>query len=285
MNLPPIITADALIDLTATSSPDSAVIVCDVRWYLDRRPGLAAYQSGHIPDAIFVDLDEHLTAPPRRSAGRHPLPAAATFAASLSALGIGPQDTVVAYDDAGGMSAGRLVWMLRILGQPAALLDGGIQHWTGPLETVTRTRPSIFCPIREWPNEIIVDADTTAAAAADSSTLVLDARAPERYRGETEPVDPRAGHIPGAANHPFATNLGEDGTFLTADELRARFLASGVTATDDPANAPIIYCGSGVSACHNLLAIEHAGLGTARLYPGSWSQWANDDSRVAATGN
>jgi thiosulfate/3-mercaptopyruvate sulfurtransferase len=274
--LPPIISAAGL------QAAAGEVIVCDVRWYLDRRPGLAAYDTGHIPGAIFVDLDEHLTSLARKSAGRHPMPSAASFAASLGSLGIGANSSVVAYDDAGGMSAGRLVWMLRALGHEAALLDGGLQAWDGEFETVRSVRKSVECPIRPWPDELFADADTTASSAAGDSVVVLDARAPERFRGDAEPVDPRAGHIPGAANHPFSSNLGGDGRFLAPAELRTNLEQSGVT--EDGAS-PIFYCGSGVSACHNLLAMEHAGLGRGRLYPGSWSQWSNNPGRPAALGD
>ena len=275
MSLPPIITPDELNELQA----DRNVVICDVRWYMDNRSGQEAYLEGHLPGAIFVDLDEHLTAPPRPSAGRHPLPAAASLATGLGALGISADDVVVAYDDAAGMSAGRLAWMLRILGQPAALLDGGIQLWPGDLEQVINRRPSVFCPIRPWPTDCLASADETELAA-QRGERVLDARAAERFRGDVEPIDRKAGHIPGAVNHPFSTNLDDSGRFLSSDELRSRYEATGVTES----TSTIVYCGSGVSACHNLLAMERAGLTQARLYPGSWSQWSRDDSRSVATG-
>ncbi len=260
----------------AEEVPHLHVVVCDVRWYLDGRPGREAYEAGHIPGAIFVDLDRDLTAPPSPEAGRHPLPPAEDFAVALGALGIGPDDVIVAYDDNGGMSAGRLVWMLRVLGWEAMLLDGGLQAWDGPLETGAVKRPAVDCPVRPWPDGAFVDIGEVAEHAATG--IVIDARGPERFRGETEPVDPRPGHVPGARNAPFAANL-DEGRFRSPDDLRGHYAALGVT---DAAEV-VAYCGSGVSACHDLIAMEHAGLGRGRLYVGSWSQWSATD-RPASTG-
>ena len=197
----------------------------------------------------------------------------------------------MAYDDQGGMAAGRLVWMLRALGQPAALLDGGLAAWSavsgGQLERGDEVRPATVVPVRPWPAELLASADTTGRAAATGAAVVLDARAPERYRGEVEPIDARPGHVPGARNAPFAANLDPaTGRFRPAEELRLAFEATGVTFGADGAEV-IVYCGSGVSACHDLLALEAAGLppGRARLYPGSWSQWAADPARPAALGD
>lgn len=271
--LPPIISVDAAV-------AHGNIVFCDVRWYLDRRPGHAAYQDGHIPGAIYVDLDEHLAFLPTKSGGRHPMPSAASFAASLSTLGIGPDDTVVAYDDSHGMSAGRLVWMLRITGHDAALLDGGLQAWTDELETEHRRRSPVFHPIRQWPEGLIVDADDAAVAGEAADLHLVDSRAAERYRGEIEPVDPQAGHVPGAINLPFSDNIGEDGVFLDPAGLRRRFEDAGITDAD----TAVFYCGSGVSACNNLLAVEQAGLGRAKLYAGSWSQWSNDPDRPVSVG-
>jgi thiosulfate/3-mercaptopyruvate sulfurtransferase len=252
-----------------------AAVVCDVRWYLDGRSGLEAYRAGHVPGAVFVDLDRALAGPPSPAAGRHPLPDPEVFARELGALGVGDADTVVAYDDTNGMSAARLVWMLRIIGQDAALLDG----WDGPLARGDDARPAARRAVRPWPADRLATIDEVAAGVPGA---LVDARAPERYRGETEPVDPRPGHIPGAVNVPFAGNVGPDGRWLAPDDLRARFAAAGVRAGDDV----VAYCGSGVSACCDLLALERAGLGArARLYPGSWSQWSSDPSRPAATGS
>jgi len=253
------------------------LVPCDVRWYLDGRSGREAYGGGHLPGAVFVDLDEHLAAEASPEVGRHPLPSAEAFAASMGTLGIGFDDPVVAYDDAGGMAAGRLVWMLRILGRPAALLDGGIDAWDGPLEQVPTIRPPVEVPVVAWPAEALATIDEVAAAAASSDGTVLDARGAERYRGEVEPVDRRAGHVPGAVNAPFAANLVVDGPdagrFLPPDRLAERYRGLGV----DDASATVAYCGSGVSACHDLLAMEHAGMGRGRLFVGSWSQWSHSD--------
>ena len=269
--LGPILDAGAVAEL---STGHGDTVLCDVRWYLDGRSGLEAYEAGHLPGAVFVDLDEHLTAEPGPGVGRHPLPVAEAFAGSMGELGIGPDDTVVAYDDAGGMSAGRLVWMLRVLGQAAALLDGGIGAWSGQLETRTPQRTPVDVPVRPWPDRAFVDIGEVAVGAA--GRVLLDARAPERYRGEVEPMDPRAGHVPGAVNAPFAANL-VDGRFLLPADLSDHYRALGVEDATDV----VAYCGSGVSACHDLLAMEHAGMGRGRLYVGSWSQWSASNHPIA----
>ncbi|MGZ6708061.1 MAG: sulfurtransferase [Solirubrobacteraceae bacterium] len=245
------------------------VVVADVRWYLDGRSGRAAYDAGHLPGAVFVDLDAVLTAPASVESGRHPLPDAEHFARAIGALGIEDGSVVVAYDDAGGTVAARLVWMLRALGEPAALLDGGIGAWDGPLSTEAAAPPPGAFTARPWPAALLASADD----AGDPANRVLDARAGERYRGEVEPVDAQAGHIPGAVNVPARSLLDDDGRFLAPAVLRERL-----------AGADVAYCGSGVTACHVLLAIEHAGLPPARLYPGSWSQWSGDPTRPVARG-
>lgn len=256
--IPPVVDRSFLTD-----HPDA--VLADVRWYLDGRSGRDAWLGGHLPGAVFVDLNTVLAAPPSAKAGRHPLPEPEVFAAGLAELGIGEDDTIVAYDDAGGASAARLVWLLRNVGVEAALLDGGIAAWDGPLEEGPTTRePATFAP-RPW------DAHTLATIDdATTAYRVIDARAGARYRGDTEPVDARAGHIPGAINVPYGGNLDAEGRFLPPAALRERFEAAGVT----DAAGVIVYCGSGVTACHDLLALEHAGLGRASLYPGSWSQYA-----------
>jgi thiosulfate/3-mercaptopyruvate sulfurtransferase len=265
-----------IVDAARLRERRDGVVVADVRWYLDDRDGRAAYDAGHIPGAVFVDLDEDLAAPGSPAAGRHPLPAPEDFAAAMGRLGIGDDDTVVAYDDQGGIMAARLVWMLRATGHDAALLDGGIGAYDGPLETQTPApAPKRFTP-RPWPEDRVASIDD----AADPANVVIDARQRERYLGEPNPLDPRAGHIPGARNVPAREHLGADGRFLPVDELRETLAAAGVDGT-----APVVSsCGSGVTACHNLLVIEHAGLGHGRLYPGSWSQWANDPDRPVETG-
>jgi thiosulfate/3-mercaptopyruvate sulfurtransferase len=267
---------DPVVDAAWLSDHRDAVVVCDIRWYLDGRSGADAYAGGHIPGAVFVDLDTDLCAKPSATAGRHPLPEPDAFAAAMGRLGIAGDDLVVAYDDAGGACAARLVWMLRVTGHDAALLDGGLATWHGPLETAAPARTPARFDAVPWPAEHVADSVGAASAA-----VLVDARAAERYRGEVEPVDPRAGHIPGAVSLPLWGNLDADGRFLPPDALRARFEAAGIRAGGDT----VVYCGSGVSACHNVLALERAGLGPARLYPGSWSQWSADPSRPVATGD
>jgi thiosulfate/3-mercaptopyruvate sulfurtransferase len=264
-----------VISPVVSAVPEGAV-VADVRHYLDGRSGRAAYDGGHLPGAVFVDMDTVLAAPASAAEGRHPLPDPETFAAGLSAAGIGDDDTVIAYDDAGGVMAARLVWMLRALGHDAALLDGGLLAYDGPLETAAPARPPARFTPRPWPADRLASIDD----AADPANVVIDARQRERFRGDEEPLDPRAGHIPGARSVPARENVGADGRFLPVEQLRATLAGAGVT---DGAGV-VSYCGSGVTACHNLLAIEHAGLGEGRLYPGSWSQWSHTD-RPGARGN
>ncbi|HZQ29210.1 MAG TPA: sulfurtransferase [Acidimicrobiales bacterium] len=258
---------------------DGPLVVADVRWYLDGRSGREAYAGGHIPGAVFVDLDTALTAGAGHGPGRHPLPAPGAFARAMEALGIGDGVTVVAYDDAGGSIAARLWWMLDVQDHAALVLDGGLAAWPGPLvkepspgESPLPAPPAHFTA-RPWPAGTLADADAVAAATG----AVLDARAPERYRGDVEPVDPRAGHVPGARNAPWAANLDPaTGRFLPAAALRARY--------DEFGPVEIAYCGSGVTACHDLLALRLAGLPPARLYEGSWSDWSADPVRPLATG-
>jgi thiosulfate/3-mercaptopyruvate sulfurtransferase len=252
------------------------VALIDVRWYPDGRSGSDAYSQGHIPGAVWMDLNEALAEPPSVAGGRHPLPSPERFAAGMAAAGIGDGTRVVAYDDGGGMAAGRLIWLLRTLGHPAALLDGGLQSWTGPLETETGQAEAADFTSRPWPSERLASLEEVPTVA-----LLLDARAPERFRGEVEPLDPRAGHIPGAANAPWPANLNPDGRYHSSTALREQFEAVGARPNQDV----VVYCGSGVTACHTLLALEAAGVDGARLYPGSWSQWCADPDRPAATGD
>jgi thiosulfate/3-mercaptopyruvate sulfurtransferase len=267
----------AVVDAAWLQEHRVGVVVADVRWYLDGRSGRAAYDSGHLPGAVFVDVDRVLSRAHAPEDGRHPLPSPEAFARALGTLGIGDGDTVVAYDDAGGTIAARLVWMLRALEHPAALLDGGLAAYAGPLETEKVARPPATFTARPWPEARLAAIED----AANRANTVLDARDPERYRGDVEPVDPRAGHIPGARSMPTRGHLAADGRFLAPEALRRRFAAAGVAT----GASVVSYCGSGVTACHQLLALEHAGLGHGRLYPGSWSQWANTPGRAAATGD
>lgn len=248
--------------------------VADVRWSLGGPPGFEAYREGHIPGAVFIDLDAELAAAPSTEGGRHPLPDPAEFAEAMGRAGIGDGSIVVAYDAAGGFSAGRLVWMLRSLGVEAALLDGGLAAWPGPLATeIPDPDPATFS-LREWGPAQIATMDEAVAGP-----LVVDARAAERYDGSTEPTGVAAGHIPGALSAPLSDNLDADGSFHTPDELRERYEALGVK----DASRAIVYCGSGVTACHDLLAMEYAGLGRGRLFVGSWSAYA-PSGRPIATG-
>ncbi|HKA03965.1 MAG TPA: sulfurtransferase [Acidimicrobiales bacterium] len=272
---------DVLVDADWLADHLGGVVLADVRWYLDGRDGRAAYESGHIPSAVFVDLDADLSGPGDPTDGRHPLPSPGQFAAAMGRLGIGTDDTVVAYDDSGGGTAGRFVWMLRVTGHDAALLDGGLPAWPGQLETgPSPSRPMAPFVARPWPAAALADADGTADAAKTGA--VLDARSIDRFRGENETIDRRPGHIPGARSAHWTANLDPvTGRFLPPSALRARFEALGVRAGREI----VAYCGSGVSACANLVALERAGFAGARLYVPSWSGWSADPDRAAATGD
>lgn len=272
---------DPVVDVGWLEAHRDAVVLLDVRWALGGPPGRDAYREGHLPGAVFVDLDEQLAAPASAEAGRHPLPTPEDFAAAMSAVGVGDGATVVVYDDSKGSSAARAVWMLRVLGVDAALLDGGLGAWPGPREAGEVVAAPATFTARPWPAALILDADTTASLAA-AGTPVLDARVAGRFTGEAPvPADPRPGHIPGAVNAPWPANLDADGRFRSPDELRAQYADLGVSPGGE---APVLYCGSGVTASLDLLALERAGIEGARLYPGSWSQWAADETRPVATG-
>lgn len=266
-----------IVDFEWLKEHQGEVRVVDVRWYLDGRSGHDAYEKGHIPGAVFIDLHTQLSGHGGPEVGRHPLPEPSLFAEAMSESGIGDGATVVAYDDAGGVMAARLIWMLRALGENAALLDGGLQNYKGPLQTGVSTPTRARFSPRSWPKSRLADIDE----ASDPKNIVIDARNRDRYRGEADPVDPRPGHIPGAINIPCRENLNADGTFLPAEILRHRFEEAGVKEGKDV----ISYCGSGVTACHNLLAMEFVGLGQGRLFPGSWSQYSQAADRPVSTGS
>lgn len=262
------------------------LVVADVRWQHGQpRFGQEAFEAGRIPGSVRLDLDRDLSDLTDPSRGRHPLPDPRRLVAALARAGIGEGTRVVAYDDAAGAVAVRLWWLLRWLGQKGVgfLLDGGIAKWTaegravesGPApDPAPHPRP-IAPRVRD---ELTVPRDLVARAET-LELILLDARAPERYRGEVEPIDARAGHIPGAVNAPFAASLTADAApvFRSPEELRAGFAQLGIGPGDGP--RIVCYCGSGVTACHDLLALELAGIRGARLYPGSWSEW------VAAQGS
>ena len=263
---------------------DPAWVVCDCRHDLaDYGAGRRAYSEAHIPGARFVHLDEDLSGPKTGHNGRHPLPHPLTLALRLGALGIDSTHQVVAYDASGGCFAARLWWMLRWVGHArVAVLDGGWQAWTGGGHPVTAERPSVTptaYTLRPQP-DLAVDAAYVAAHLHDPDVAVLDARSPDRFRGENETLDPVAGHIPGAVNRFFKLNLDDSGRFKPAEDLKREI--AGVLGGCD-ARGVVHQCGSGVTACHNLLAMEHAGLPGSRLYPGSWSEWVSDRSRPVSS--
>lgn len=277
--IPPIVDADWALARAA----ERPVTFADVRWYLDGRDGRAAYEQRHIPGAVWVDLDRQLAAqgaPPTE--GRHPLPDPDDFAAAMSSLGIGDETVVVAYDDTGGMTAARLVVMLRMLGRDAAVLDGGLDAWPGPFEAGSGPRPATAgFTARPWPAECLASADEVGDRAIDGSAVVLDARAAGRFSGEIAVVDRRPGHVPGARNAPWNEALDpETHRFRERDDLARHYAHLGV----GPSSDVITYCGSGVSACVNVVAMEHAGLRAARLFVASWSGWSADPARPAELG-
>ncbi len=251
----------------------------------NRTDGAKSYAVGHIPSAIYANLNDDLSAPVAadRSGGRHPLPTPETFANTLSQWGIDNQTQIVAYDDGPGAYAARCWWMLRWLGHDAvAVLDGGWNAWQATGQPVESGMP-ILSAAKFVPHprpELVVDGEKALQYTASGGAMLIDARSPDRFRGENETLDPVGGHIPGATNHFFGQNL-DDGRFRSAEELAQGFKA---LFGQRPTSEIVHYCGSGVTACHNLLAMEHAGLGLARLYPGSWSDWSSDPSRPQARG-
>jgi thiosulfate/3-mercaptopyruvate sulfurtransferase len=284
MSFETLVEAATLRQLLQERGADLAVIDC--RFDLMKPDaGLLSYKQGHIPGARYADLNRDLSAPVNPSTGRHPLPDPATFAATLARLGVRNGVQVIAYDSAAGAFAARLWWMLRAWGHAAvAVLDGGYPAWTGaggPTvagEEPAATGPVGPPPIAAWP---VVSTAEVAGLLRDPRRFLVDARAPERFSGSVEPIDPVAGHVPGAENHPFSMNLGSDGRFLPASDLRQRWESR--LGGRDPQQL-IAMCGSGVTACHNLLGLAVAGLPGAQLYAGSWSEWIRDPQRPVARG-
>ncbi|GAA2035294.1 sulfurtransferase [Agromyces tropicus] len=284
--MPILIDADALaarLDAERGAAPGaSRTVVLDVRWTLARPDGRDAYRAGHIPTAVYVDLDGELADHGAVGEGRHPLPDEAAFTRAMRRWGLRDGDAAIVVDDASGMSAARAWWLLRHAGfADARLLDGGLAAWVAaglPLEEGD-VEPEPGDATAAFGAMPVVDLDEADALGAGDAGVLLDARAGERYRGEVEPIDPRAGHIPGAVSAPTAENLDVDGRFRSPDELRERFAALGI----DDAHPVAAYCGSGVTAAHEVAALAIAGIDAA-LYPGSFSQWANRPERPVATG-
>lgn len=273
-----LIDAEALHALLAGPHPPALL---DVRWALGDPDGRKHYAAGHIPGAVYADLDAQLAAPPTAAAGRHPLPSLDDLERNARGWGLRNGQPVVVYDDNGGLAAARAWWLLRWAGvTDVRILDGALSAWKRAgyaLEPGERS-PEPGNVRLDGGHLPVATADQAAAVARDG--VLIDARAAERYRGETEPVDPRAGHIPGAVNAPATGNLTADGTFAPAEELTERYAALGV-APDRPV---AVYCGSGVTAAHDVAALAMAGI-TAALFPGSWSQWSADPRREVATGS
>ncbi len=273
----PLIEVPALDRLLRQQTP---LVLLDVRWHLGGPPGIESYRRGHLPGAVFVDLGRDVAGPPG-AGGRHPLPAAGDFEAAMRRAGVSAGSLVVVYDDADSTAAARLWWALRYFGHDRVrVLDGGYKAWTEAGHPVTTADPEVK------PGDFIADPgrlpvlDADGAAALAGAGVLLDARSAERFRGEREPVDPVAGHIPGARNAPTSGNVGVDGRFLPPGLLRERFAKLGATDALDVG----AYCGSGVTAAHEILALNLAGI-PAALYVGSWSQWVTDPSRPVATGD
>jgi thiosulfate/3-mercaptopyruvate sulfurtransferase len=264
---------------------DPTWVVIDCRFTLtEPEAGRAAYARSHIPGARYAHLDEDLSSPKTATSGRHPLPDPAQLAAKLGQWGVGDRTQVVVYDDSFGAIAVRLWWLLRWLGHDAvALLDGGLPKWKKEGRPMTEQLPNVVpTPFTAHPNRAMwVDTQAVLDELDRKQTLILDARSDMRFSGDIEPIDPVAGHIPGAVNLPFEDNLAMGGTFLPAAELRE--LYQGLLHGRNP-DQVIHMCGSGVTTCHNLLAMEIAGLPGGKLYPGSWSEWITDPSRPVATG-
>ena len=265
---------------------DPNVRIVDVRWYLDGRSGLEAHGNGHIPGAVHLDIDKDLAAKPGVGGvgGRHPLPSPASFADTIARVGIGPDTWVVAYDDDGGSRAARLWWMLQYFGHGRGkVLDGGLQGW---LSAGGSLEKGPVRPARQPPMELValprmvLGRERVQTLVEDGSGVLVDARVATRYEGASEPIDARPGHIPRAVNVPYVENLtGPGGTFLDPASLRARYRAAGVQT----GARVVTYCGSGITACHTVLALHLIGI-EAQLYDGSYSDWASEASLPVKTG-
>jgi thiosulfate/3-mercaptopyruvate sulfurtransferase len=275
-----------LISVAALASQLSrpGLLVVDCRFELsDTARGRADYQAGHIPGAVYAHLDEQLSGPRSATTGRHPLPSPEAFARTLGSWGLEPATRVVAYDQANGAYASRLWWMLRSLGHAqVSVLDGGIAAWLAAGHAVETTMPAIR-PSTVAPKAFtgVLDSQAVQSALSGGTIALVDARGADRFAGQNETLDPVAGHVPGALNQPFTRNLGPDGRFLDAAQLRDRWQPTLAAAGSKPL---VAMCGSGVTACHNLLALDLIGQRVTRLYPGSFSEWITDAARPVATG-
>ena len=263
------------VDWNWCAARSGQFVLVDARWYLDGRSGQDAYDAGHVPDAVFVDMDQWLSGPASKEAGRNPLPDPEVFARGMRRAGINNSDIVIAYDDAGGVIAARIVWMLRSAGHRAAILDGGIASYPGDTATTASQRPPGDFSAKPWPETLVAN----ISEASSDHYKVVDARNRDRFQGRQDPIDPRPGHIPGAVNVPCRENLDPSGRLLPETQLRANFERTGVTSGENT----ISYCGSGVTACHNLLVLEHLGAGKGRLFVGGWSQYGHAISRPVET--
>lgn len=283
MNVPLLVTTEWL----AAHLGDRDLRIADVRWsLLDKDKGRSAYLQGHIPNAVFMDVDGDLSSPRGQGPGRHPLPRPETFAAAMSRAGIGASTHVIAHDSGDGSTASRLWWLLRYFGhERVSLLDGGFARWVAEGRALERAVPSHPPePFAAEPRAAMrVDADQVERLRVEPRTLLLDSRMAERYEGKVEPIDPVAGHIPGARNRPYPANVrsAEDPRFLEPARLREQFTQLGAADAD----RVVAYCGSGVNACQNLFALQLAGFDTGLLYEGSWSDWCSVRSRAMSTGS
>ena len=277
---------NTLVDVHTTKRQlnDPQWVVVDCRFDLQQpKAGRVAYVDAHIPGARYADLNKDLASPPTSKTGRHPLPDPNILAAKLGQWGIHQQTQVVAYDASGGAIAARLWWLLRWLGHDAvAVLDGGWQAWQAAGYAVEQAFPSMRPTqfITKVQPHLVLDSAAVQQGLSDKTITLIDARGRARYTGEVEPLDPVAGHVPGAINQPFDQNLTAQGVFLPEDELRARFAAYA-----SKPQQVVHMCGSGITACHNLLAMEVAGLRGSKLYAGSWSEWIRDPARTIKKGD
>lgn len=263
------------VDWTWCAGNLGRFVLVDTRWYLDGTSGRDAYNAGHISYAVFCLKKKRLSGAASKKAGRNPLPDPEVFAQGMQEAGISDSDVVIAYDDAGGVIAARMVWMLRSTGRSAAILNGGIASYPGELATESRQRLEGDFSAQVWPESLLAG----IAEASSDQFRVVDARNRDRFEGRRDPVDPRPGHIPGAVNVPCRENLDSSGRLIPEEQLRENFERAGIVSAQNT----IAYCGSGVTACHNLLVLEQLGKGKGRLFVGGWSQYGHATDRPVET--